>query len=97
MVTVVALLLTRAKRQQQLLPRRKTPMRTLPNLITLAACLSLLSACGGGGGGGSSSAPTSPPAVTNQAPSLVVDAEVAVVEGSLEIVTATATARRNLE
>jgi hypothetical protein len=70
-------------------------MRTLPNLITLAACLSLLSACGGGGGGGSSSAPTSPPAVTNQAPSLVVDAEVAVVEGSLEIVTATGTDPEN--
>ena len=61
-------------------------MRTVTHLISLAACLSLLSACGGGGGG--SSSPVSPPVATNQPPALVVDAEVSVLEGTRDIATA---------
>ena len=67
-------------------------MRTI-NLISLAACLSFLSACGGGGGGGS--APASPNVPVNQAPSLVVDAEVSVLEGTTAIAIASGTDPEN--
>ncbi len=72
-------------------------MRAFSNLISLVVCLSLLSACGGGGGGGGGggSAPVPPTVSVNQAPSLVVDAEVSVLEGTTAIATASGTDPEN--
>lgn len=66
-------------------------MRTISNLIALAICLSILSACGGGGGSESSPAPIA----TNQPPVLSVEDQVSVLEGSTDIASASGTDPEN--
>ena len=71
-------------------------MRITFHWISLVACISVLSACGGGGGGGSSvTPPVIPPVTTNQPPVLDLAAEVSVLEGSIEVATASGTDPEN--
>ena len=71
-------------------------MRITFHWISLAACISVLSACGGGGGGGSSvTPPVIPPVTTNQPPVLDLAAEVSMLEGSIEVATASGTDPEN--
>ena len=62
---------------------------TIVGIITLLA----LTACGGGGGGGDGGGPS--PQATNKAPTLSINAQIDVLEGTAAVATATATDPEN--
>ena len=63
--------------------------RIIVGIITLLA----LTACGGGGGGGDSGGPS--PQSTNKAPTLSINTQIDVLEGTAAVATATATDPEN--
>ncbi|MGB2045276.1 MAG: hypothetical protein ACPHUD_06065 [Porticoccaceae bacterium] len=63
----------------------RAPLKTILAII----CSLLLQACGGGGGGGDSGGPS--PQSTNKAPTLSINTQIDVLEGTATVATATAT------
>ena len=68
-------------------------MRAPLNTILAIICSLLLQACGGGGGGGDGGGPS--PQATNKAPTLSINAQIDVLEGTAAVATATATDPEN--